>query len=55
MLSIGAVVVGNPSAKFYRELKPISDGLTKEALGISGFMKQSRPNIILISRTLFID
>jgi DNA polymerase III epsilon subunit-like protein len=37
MLSIGAVVVGNPSVKFYGELKPISDNFTKEALEVSGF------------------
>lgn len=45
MLSIGAVVVGNPFVKFYRELKPISDGFTKEALEVSGFsMEQAREN-----------
>ncbi len=45
MLSIGAVVVGSPSAKFYRELKPISDNYSKEALEVSGFtMEQANEN-----------
>lgn len=43
MLSVGAVVVGNPSVKFYRELKPINDNFTKEALEVSGFtMEQAK-------------
>lgn len=40
MLSFGAVLVSNPQVKFYKELKPITDEFTAEALQVSGFNRE---------------
>lgn len=36
MLSLGACVVGQPKVAFYAELRPISDQVIPEAIGVVG-------------------